>query len=132
MSLHRQPRIMIVDDDPTIRDSFQDYLEDYGMDVTVAESGEQALHRVEADAPDVMIVDIRMGGMSGDQLISVLYQKYPRCGFVICTGSPEYTPPEFFASLPRVADEVLRKPVAQMESLRLTIEHMLTSLTTDQ
>ena len=62
-------RIMIVDDELIIRESLAGWLERDGHHVETAASGEQALEKI-ADAPyDIMLVDIKMEGMSGLDLL---------------------------------------------------------------
>jgi CheY-like chemotaxis protein len=49
-----------VDDEAIVRESFQDWLEDAGYQVTVAESGEEALEILEKQDFSVMVLDIRL------------------------------------------------------------------------
>src|SRR5512143_3578005 len=58
-------RILVVDDGKLIRWSVGERLQRDGYEVIAAESGEQALELVAANAPDVMLLDVRLPGMDG-------------------------------------------------------------------
>ena len=62
-------RILVVDDDASIRETFEIHLERRGYEVRSAESGEKALNLLEAFAPTLVITDVRMPGMDGVELL---------------------------------------------------------------
>jgi len=62
-------RILIVDDDASIRETFEIHLERRGYEVRSAESGEKALNILEAFEPSLVITDVRMPGMDGVELL---------------------------------------------------------------
>lgn len=109
--------ILIVDDEVYIRQSLADFFEDRLWQTLPTESGEQALEVLERESAQAAIVDIRMGGMNGDQFIRRASEKYPDMAFVICTGSPEYYLPRDLQELPCVSNRVFRKPVANLAEL---------------
>ena len=57
--------ILIVDDNPINLGVVSDYLEDYGFEIMVARSGENALKRIQHIQPDIILLDIMMPGMDG-------------------------------------------------------------------
>ena len=61
-------RILVVDDEPQIRRSLQVYLGVKGYSVMTAETGEQALLAIAHRAPDVIVLDLMMPGISGIEL----------------------------------------------------------------
>jgi DNA-binding response OmpR family regulator len=63
------PRLLVVEDDDHIRTSLRWALEDEGYQVEEAISGEDACRRVEASAPDLMLVDLMLGRMDGFAVI---------------------------------------------------------------
>ncbi len=118
-------KILIVDDEFHVRQSFCDYFEDHDWQVLAAESGESALSLLEKQSCIAAIVDIRMGGMDGETFIRQANIKYPEMIFVICTGSPEYKPSEDIQQKSCVADQVFAKPVTHIGELEKTVISLL-------
>jgi FixJ family two-component response regulator len=73
-------------------------------------------------------VDIRMGGMSGDDFIREANRKKPGMAFVICTGSPEYHIPDDLVDLPCVSETVFRKPVTDFLALEEALLRNITEI----
>jgi two-component system nitrogen regulation response regulator NtrX len=65
-------RILVVDDEPAIRDTMRMILEYDGHDVLVAGSGQEALTTVERESPDLVFLDIKMPGLDGLETLSRL------------------------------------------------------------
>ena len=63
-------RILVVDDDPSVRALVRDVLEIEGYDVDVAEDGFAALRRIDADRPDCVVLDVMMPGMDGHGVLN--------------------------------------------------------------
>ncbi|HEX4452044.1 MAG TPA: response regulator [Kofleriaceae bacterium] len=75
-------RILVVDDEPMVRDTLGAVLMDEGYVVDVAVDGLDALDRVHAARPDVILLDLMMPGMNGRQFLQALrdepaYQQVP-------------------------------------------------------
>ena len=64
--------ILVVDDEKHICELYQSELEDEGYKVTVAHSGKEALAAVDANPPDLIVLDIRMPGMDGIEMLERL------------------------------------------------------------
>jgi DNA-binding NtrC family response regulator len=64
-----QFRILIVDDEEVIRNSISLYLRREGYQVDVCVSGEEGLRRLEADAPDLVLLDVKLPGMGGLEVL---------------------------------------------------------------
>ena len=79
------PRILVVDDDETIRDTLYDLLSEK-HDCQTAETAEQALARLEVEEYDVVLTDISMPGLSGLELLGQVRQKYPNTPVIIISG----------------------------------------------
>ncbi|HJL17025.1 MAG TPA: sigma-54 dependent transcriptional regulator [Sandaracinaceae bacterium LLY-WYZ-13_1] len=69
------PRVLVVDDEENIRLVLRTLLRKHGYEVEVASSGEAALDEVERFAPDFVLADVRMGGMSGIDLTRALVER---------------------------------------------------------
>ncbi len=68
----RQPRILVVDDDPNIRELLTQELSEAGYQVRVAGNGREALSQVRAERPDLIVLDVMMPEMNGFDVAAVL------------------------------------------------------------
>jgi len=64
-----EARILIVDDEYLIRWTLQQNLEKEGYEVLLSETGEEALSKVEGEAPDIVLLDIKLPGMDGYEVL---------------------------------------------------------------
>jgi len=78
--------ILIVDDDPQLRQSFEKLLTAEGHTVQTAASGEAALSQVRAGVPDLVIMDVRMPGMSGLETFQTMHEIEPKLPVIIMTA----------------------------------------------
>ena len=65
-------KILVVDDEPTIRELAQLILQDEGYHVITAENGVEALQKVRDEMPDLVLLDMVMPGMSGPDVCRIL------------------------------------------------------------
>ena len=65
-------RVLVVDDEPTLREVIAAYLEDSGYVVDQAEHGVQALERMRTARPDVIVLDLLLPVMDARELMSVM------------------------------------------------------------
>jgi DNA-binding response OmpR family regulator len=65
-------RVLVVDDEPMVRDTLGQVLADEGYIVDTAVDGEDALERVQAARPDAILLDLMMPGMNGRQFLQAL------------------------------------------------------------
>jgi len=78
--------ILIVDDDAQLRQSFEKILTAEGHTVKTASSGEAAISLVKAAAPDLVIMDVRMPGMSGLEAFRAIHEIEPKLPVIIMTA----------------------------------------------
>lgn len=64
--------MLLVEDEPTVRETLAESLADDGLRVTTAADGPQALERFRADRPDIVILDVMLPGMSGIEVCRIL------------------------------------------------------------
>jgi signal transduction histidine kinase/CheY-like chemotaxis protein len=69
---HRAPRVLVVEDEPTVGGLIADVLRDEGMRVDVLRDGESALDRAEQEEYDLVICDLKMPGMDGQKFFQSL------------------------------------------------------------
>ncbi|AQR63176.1 hypothetical protein BZG35_17125 [Brevundimonas sp. LM2] len=67
-----QPRILVAEDDRYLAALVRQTLEGHGMTVTVAQDGEDALHRAYSDCPDLVILDVSMPVLDGFDVLRTL------------------------------------------------------------
>jgi two-component system response regulator HydG len=79
-------RIMIVDDEMVVRESFYHWFIKAGHNVETAASGQEALTKLEDEPFDVMFVDIKMPGMDGIELLERVKEAYPDTIVIIITA----------------------------------------------
>jgi CheY-like chemotaxis protein len=73
MNQNNQTRkILVVDDDPVIRDMMADILEFEGYTISVARNGSEALHLLRSDENYLVFLDIMMPAMSGKELCAII------------------------------------------------------------
>lgn len=80
-------RILVVDDDPDIRQVLQDRLESYGYLVETAADGRAALKKLEHLTPNGIFLDIRMPGMDGLEVLAQIRDRHPSIPVVIVTAA---------------------------------------------
>lgn len=79
-------RLLIVDDEDSIRDILKQVFEYEGHEVSVAASGDEALRRVQAEPPDVVFLDVKMPGKDGLEVLDELRRVAPRTQVVMVSG----------------------------------------------
>jgi CheY-like chemotaxis protein len=99
--------VLVVDDDPDVRQFLSDSLETLGFRVILTEDGEEGLAALEASKPDVVLLDFAMPGMTGAELADRIRARHPDLPIVFASGYSES------AAIAAAAGEqaiVLRKP----------------------
>jgi len=109
-------RILIVDDDPRQLRLLHLRLQNEGYAVTEAASGEQALARLGAALPDLIITDVRMGGMDGMQLFEAVQRRHPSLPVIILTAHGSI--PDAVAATRRGVYGYLAKPFEAKDLMR--------------
>ncbi|MEJ6021268.1 sigma 54-interacting transcriptional regulator [Ramlibacter sp. PS4R-6] len=108
-------RILIVDDDPTLLRLLQMRLEGEGHEVLQAASGEAALALLDRELPELLVTDLRMGGMDGLQLFEAVHRRHPLLPVVMLTAHG--TIPDAVKALQRGVFGYLPKPFEARELL---------------
>jgi two-component system chemotaxis response regulator CheY len=115
-------RVLVVDDEPSVRTVVRLTLEKAGYDVLEAENGEKAIEAINAGENrlvlDAVICDIRMPKINGVQAIDYFRREYPHVPVIVLTAYPET---DMAVSFMRdgVADYLV-KPV-EAETLKATV-----------
>jgi len=101
--------VLVVDDDPQIRNMLRGVLEDEGHQVMEAEGAARALEAAESRRFDVVLLDVKMPGKSGLEVLTALREALPQAGIVMVSG--EATISTAVTALKRGAFDFIEKPV---------------------
>ena len=111
-------RVLIVDDEDLIASSLRVFLEDEGMLVASATSGEEAVEILEKDQEfSVCVMDMRLPGMDGNATIRRIHALNPAMRFIIHTGSIDYRIPIDLQQLGIVPAHLFHKPLIDMKPI---------------
>ena len=114
MEPHPQPRVLVVDDDPALRQLLQDYLGLSGFQVDVAEGGEQMRQQMAQAMPDLVVLDIMLPGEDGLSLTRALRQSGTVPILMLSARGEEI---DRVVGLELGADDYLAKPFSPRELL---------------
>jgi len=101
-------RVLIVDDEEQFRATTAAILTKRGFTATAAGSGEQALAEIQKDAVDVVVLDVKMPGMDGNQALREIKRLKPEISVIMLTG--QGSPDAALATLRDGAFDYLTKP----------------------
>ncbi|MBN1654222.1 MAG: response regulator [Deltaproteobacteria bacterium] len=114
-------RVLIVDDERAIRESFAACLRDYGLEAAGAASAKEALELLAVERFDVALVDVRLRETDGEKLIMQAHEVAPSTRFMIHTGSADYRPSKDLRSIGIGSEHILLKPQTDLPLLVQTI-----------
>ncbi len=100
--------VLVVDDDPDLLRLMQIRLDSAGYNVTTAESAERALAQMSIARPQVVVTDLRMGGMDGIALFEAIHSHNPTLPVIVLTAHG--TIPDAVAAVKRGVFGYLTKP----------------------
>ena len=80
------PLVLVVDDDPRLREYMRVNLEIEGYSVREAESADQALEAIEDHAPDLVLLDVVMPGVDGWQMLQKLQERHGSIPVIMFSG----------------------------------------------
>ncbi len=102
------PKVLLVDDEEALLTSLQRRLQLRGFNVIAANRGESALRAARRQDVDVAVIDVKMPGMSGKELLLALKKEHPHIQIIVQTGHGLFDPRD-----KQVADKIfscLAKP----------------------
>ena len=118
-------RILVVDDDESLRWVTQAQLQQSGFDVSAAANGDEALKRIGEFPPDLVITDLKMPGMSGLDLLRRVRGEYAEILVIVVTAFG--TVENAVEAMKAGAYDYITKPV-NMDELRLIVQRGLEHL----
>src|SRR6516165_9714088 len=115
-----QKHLLLVEDEPALREVVAEQLADRGFVVEQAASGEEALARLTNFAFDAIVTDLRMPGVSGATVVDVALDRYPDIVAIVVTG---------FGTV-KDAVEVIKRGAADFVSKPFQIDELTHALDT--
>ena len=112
--MDRRTRLLVVDDDPSVRALLRDYLEGHGFEMGEAATGAQMRAELERELPDAVLLDIRLPGEDGLVLARYLRERYD-LGILMVTASSDVV--DRVVGLELGADDYIAKPFDLRELL---------------
>ena len=103
-------KILIVDDDENICELLRLYLEKDGFSTAVAHDGKEALYLAQINNPDLILLDIMMGEISGTQLARIMKSNPATASVPIIFCTAKDTEEDMIAGLDLGADDYIMKP----------------------
>ncbi len=110
-------RVLIVDDQEEILTSLGAILADEGHDVLKARDGQEALHTVQSDSPDIVFLDIWIPGIDGMQTLKAIKRISPKCHVIMMSGHG--TIETAVKAIKLGAEDYLEKPLNLEDTLHL-------------
>jgi two-component system phosphate regulon response regulator OmpR len=114
LRMNSRTRLLVVDDDPSVRSMLREYLEGHGYTVAEAASGAQMREQIEQELPDAVLLDIRLPGEDGLVLARYLREHY-EVGIIMVTASGDVV--DRVVGLELGADDYIAKPFDLRELL---------------
>ena len=81
-----KPRIVAIDDEVEFIDMIKSYFEPRGYDITVAIRGTKGIELIKENKPDVVLMDLKMPGIDGDEVLSLLKSMDPSPKVIFVTA----------------------------------------------
>jgi len=115
-------KIMVVDDDPFIRNSLKNIFDTKEYETIVCENGRKALEKVEDELPDAVLLDIKLGDISGIEVLNKIKSRHSEIPVVMITA---YTDVETVVSaIKSGAYDYLEKPL-DLDRIEIVIKRVL-------
>ena len=122
-------RILVVDDDDSVRSLLRHTLPPEEYHVTEAENGADALAQVTAERPDLVLLDWRMPGLGGSSVLDAIKHDHPQLPVVVLTSEVQDHHRALAEALG--VDAFLTKPFSPIELLD-TVERLLPDSPSDE
>jgi DNA-binding NtrC family response regulator len=115
-------RILVIDDDESVRKVLATALEEEGYTVDTAENGGEAIRKSHANFYNLALVDIRLPDMEGTRLLNEMRETTPKMVKIIVTGYPGLQ--NAVEAVNRGADGYVVKPFQMGDLLKTIKEHL--------
>jgi DNA-binding response OmpR family regulator len=121
--------LLVVDDETDICDFLKTFFEDRNFAVKTATSGDRAIKEIEAEKPQVVLLDIQMPGMDGMAVLKKIKQNFPDVKVIMVTAVE--TREKIEEAIRLGADNYITKPLS-LEYLERDVQEKIALLTKRQ
>jgi len=119
------PTVLVIDDDPRVRETLEIMLDTYGFQVVMASNGRQGIAAFRDAAPDVVITDILMPEQDGIETIRAIRSEFPDAKIIAMSGRGDFAGPDYLTIACKLgADRSILKPF-DGEELENTLRSVL-------
>ena len=119
-----KPRVLIIDDDPTLRRLEQVVFERDGFEVSLASDGSEGVRLALMNPPNIIILDIMMEGLHGFEVCKMLRANSSIQHTAIIITSGKSFKPDIDKAMELGADSYVVKPFSPKELLKIAIQYM--------
>jgi response regulator RpfG family c-di-GMP phosphodiesterase len=116
-------KILIVDDEPSIRKLLVKYLSDKNYAIETADNGKVAIEKLQSESFDLVLTDLRMPKMGGRELLQIMSENFPDIPKIVFTGHG--TNEDIILALQTGAYDFLTKPITDFGMFDHTIQRAI-------
>lgn len=117
------PKILIIDDEKLVRESFAVYLEDSNFQVFQAENGLQGIELCRQVLPELILCDLRMPELDGLDVLATITQEFPETPIIMVSGMGSIS--DALKAIKLGAWDYLSKPIEDMAALEHAVKQSL-------
>ena len=115
MGAEPQHTVLTIEDDAPLRQAFASYLQQHGFEVLQAADGEEGLAAFQRMSPQVVLIDLRLPGISGFQVLETLTREAPDIPTIVVSGTGDTT--DVIRAIHAGAWDYVVKPITDLEIL---------------
>ena len=123
MDISSSSKILIIDDEPAVRESIAAYLEDAGFDVVEADDGVSGIECFKNQSPEIVLCDLRMPSADGLHVLEAITGLNPEVPVIVISGAGVMS--DVVEALRLGATDYFIKPILNMEVLEHSINNAL-------
>jgi DNA-binding response OmpR family regulator len=117
-------RLLIVDDEEDVREFAANFFRKRKIDTATADSGETALEKIKAECPELVLLDIRLGGISGIETLKAIREFNQQLKVIMVTGTRPEENEAHNHCLQLGACGYVHKPLQLHELERIVMQHL--------
>ncbi len=119
----KNQKILIVDDEVFVRDTLSKYLSKMDYNLDTASDGKIAIEKLEANAYDLVLTDLKMPNIDGRELLQYMAKRFPETPKIVLTGFGEEN--DIIIALKAGANDFLFKPIGDFAILQHSVQRVL-------